>query len=249
MSNTIAVASQKGGVRKTTICINLAVALAKKGHSVYVIDADSQCNSYNLLAKRQNELNRESELRLATPKFFENLNERKLYEIEFTALENQDVTDLINKAKAGYDYIIVDTGCTLNKQSTFKIVSMSDVCLFPFSMSQNDLDTAHYVDTLVQTVRHHLPENNTVFRSVLNVDAVVEEKENYSAKAHLAKFKESIPLLPVQLIKRKIYQRLERTGKGVAELKTVQAAQAASEMNNFVNAVIQLTQPQFVEGE
>ena len=41
---TIVMANHKGGTGKTTSCLNVAHALCEQGHSVLLLDCDSQCN-------------------------------------------------------------------------------------------------------------------------------------------------------------------------------------------------------------
>ena len=45
----ISIVNNKGGVGKTTVAVNLAHALTRRGQRVLVVDTDSQCNATSIL--------------------------------------------------------------------------------------------------------------------------------------------------------------------------------------------------------
>ena len=122
----IAVSSGKGGVGKTNVTINLAIALAKSGNKVAVIDADLGLANidvvlgivpkYNLGHVIDGEVSIE-DIILEGPKNISILSGGSGV-IDFIDLSDEDLEKLIKSLKIlneKNDFILIDTGAGLNK--------------------------------------------------------------------------------------------------------------------------------------
>ncbi|MGC8538063.1 MAG: AAA family ATPase [Candidatus Micrarchaeia archaeon] len=133
----IRIASQKGGVGKTTIAVNLAAVLVQKGYDVLLVDADttnpacafhlgmekSNSGYYDIIKKK---MDIKEAISIHAPSGIHVLNGRidaRPFVITF-----QEAKALVNKlSKSPYDFIILDT------QPGFydpKIAELADEVLF-----------------------------------------------------------------------------------------------------------------------
>ncbi|MCD8027278.1 MAG: AAA family ATPase [Erysipelotrichaceae bacterium] len=99
----ISVINEKGGMGKTTISINLAVGLARKGKRVLLIDCDAQGNTTSYFSEMYHKLNMKEFNNLVvpentTPRKSTNLIQNYIKESEFNGkdinnvlLENKEV--------------------------------------------------------------------------------------------------------------------------------------------------------------
>lgn len=132
MGKIIAVANQKGGVGKTTTCVNLAAALAKRNRKVLLADCDPQGNStsgmgvskeatpniYDLLVRGA-----EASDCIVKTQFGDVLPSNKELSGASVELVDMDNREFILKtrllgAKESYDYIFIDcplrSSCSLS---------------------------------------------------------------------------------------------------------------------------------------
>jgi chromosome partitioning protein len=155
------IASQKGGVGKTSSTISISAGIAKKGKKVLVIDIDSQANSSKVLLSNYQQLQKHQTI-------FTTILDRNPLPIHKTYVPNLDIvpshillsnTDVelttaidhreerlkreLDLIKHNYDYIFIDCPPTLS-WLTINAMTASDKVIVIVSPGYFELDSIHW---------------------------------------------------------------------------------------------------------
>ncbi|NLB27946.1 MAG: ParA family protein [Clostridiaceae bacterium] len=169
MGIVIAVANQKGGVGKTTSCVNLAAALAGQNKKVLLVDADPQGNStsgvgvdkkaiqwstYDLLVGNTTDIKGAI---VSARDFFDllpsNINLAGA-EVELVNLSNRErrLAGIISQLKDHYDYILIDCPPSLGLL-TVNALTASDAVLIPVQAEYYALEGLMQLMTTLSLVK------------------------------------------------------------------------------------------------
>ena len=207
MAKVVSFSNQKGGVGKTTSCVNIAAAVAKKGKKVLVIDLDPQGNATSGLGLQKAKIKNTiydviigrcdiSEAIIKTK--FKNLSVIPANialagaEIELQEL-NEELKFIelgLDSIKDDYDYIFIDCPPSLG-MLTIKALSVSDGVVIPMQCEFYSLEGMSQLLNTVKKIKSlYNPELQLVGilltmyngRLTLTGQVVAELKKYYADK-------------------------------------------------------------------
>jgi chromosome partitioning protein len=168
----ISIASQKGGVGKTTTTISVAAGLAHRGRRVLLIDTDSQANASKVLVPHYPQVRREDSV-------YATIVQRQSLPITQTSIRNLDIvpahilladTDIelstakdhrearlkreLDKVKDGYDSILIDCPPNLG-WLTLNALTAADAVVVVVAPGYFELDSIVQISKTIAEVHEY----------------------------------------------------------------------------------------------
>ena len=195
----IGVLSQKGGVGKTTVALNLAAAIATSGSRVLVVDADPQGSALAWSSARE-----------AEPLF------------PVVGMAKPTLHRELPNLAANYHFIVIDGAPRVNDLARSAILA-SNLVLIPVQPSPYDIWASSETVRLIREAR----QINAALEAAFLINRKIARSAiGRDAAAALARF-EDIPVLEVHLSQRILYA--ESAAKGLTVVEVAPQGEAARE--------------------
>lgn len=172
MGKIVAFSNQKGGVGKTTTCVNMAAYLAQKGYKCLIVDLDPQGNTTSGLGFAKSEVKNsiynvmidDVPIEDAVVKTcVKNLDllpsniDLAGAEVELVYLKDREHTfkKVIDKARASYDFITIDCPPSLGLL-TINALAAADTVIIPIQSEYYALEGLSQLMNTIRLVIKHL---------------------------------------------------------------------------------------------
>jgi len=194
------IANQKGGVGKTTLSTNLAVALSKKGQTI-LVDGDDQQSSIKWSKRRTQDS-------ITTIALKDNLKEE------------------LQQLKQNNKYIVLDVAGRDSAEFRSALLT-ADVLIIPTQPSQTDIEVLPFVLRLVNTAKQ-VNKNLKTF-VVLNKAPTNNKSTEIDAALELLQQVKSVKTLNTIVRDRKQFRDAMIEGKSVLEMGSSKAKDELNE--------------------
>jgi chromosome partitioning protein len=208
----ILIGSNKGGSGKTTVACNLAVAFARDGKDVCIVDADKQGSAANWVTER----------------------EAGSREPAITVVQKYDnISKTLESLAEKYEIVIVDVAGR-NSREMITAAGVANILICPSQCSQLDLDTLGELQQQLVRIRD-LNEGLQVYiyQTMATTNVKVMERERNDFEAYLSEYPDLVALKSIGRY-RKIYRDVFADGISVLEADN---AAAAEEINSLYKEV------------
>lgn len=208
-ATVIAISNQKGGTGKTTLSMNLAAGLAKRGRTL-VVDADPQGSAGQWARMAPDE---------------------RPFPVSVIAVAG-NLGHEVGRFRNDYDYVVLDCPPTLETEATRLAITTADKVLIPIQPSPVDLWASIRLAELLQQLRLSRPDLKA--HIVVNQ---VETRSALSRAMQQALQEFDIPSLESVIRRRAIYKTAAIDGGSVFCLGK-RGDQAAAEINSIIDEVL-----------
>lgn len=185
MGKTIAFSNQKGGVGKTTTCVNMAAYLASKGKKVLLVDLDPQGNATSGLGYAKSEIKTSvynalideapvSGIALKTSVANLDILPSNIdlagAEVELVYMKDREriLKKMLSEVKGFYDYITIDCPPSLGLL-TINALAAADTVIIPIQSEYYSLEGLSRLMNTIKLVVKHLNDKLKIEGVVLTM--------------------------------------------------------------------------------
>ena len=209
----VAIGNVKGGVGKTTLAVNFAIARAARRRDVLLIDGDEQGTALTFTELRN--------------------EQARLADYTAVALSGPSVRAQARQLAPKYDDLLIDVGGR-DTGSLRAALTVADALLVPFQPRTFDVWAIDHMMALIEEAET-INENLKAF-SVLNAADPVG-KDNDEAAAYLRQCSR-IRYLDNPIVRRKVFPNAAAQGKGVIEY-VPRDQKAVDELTRLISFIYQ----------